>query len=93
MPGYDCGEHIDDLADEAYERERQREIDEGGKRNAAGISAEELFLQDVHADGAKSGYQGDSIHLNPFQSDVPAHETWKRGWYAGAARRMSRLAA
>lgn len=62
-------------------------------RNAAGISIEELALQDAHAEGARVGCQGLSSSLNPFQDHTPEHEAWNRGWDAANAQRFARMVA
>ena len=62
-------------------------------RNAAGITVEELALQDAHAEGARAGAQGLSHTLNPFQDETPEHEAWLRGWQGAASVRAARMVA
>lgn len=61
-------------------------------RNAAGVSIEDLALQDAHAEGARAGSRGFSFSLNPWADHrSPEHEAWNRGWRAATDARVSRL--
>lgn len=91
MPGYDCGDHIDDLADDAYDRERQRELDEkADKRRASGMSPEELSIQDAYEEGQRAGHLGRAASFNPYiYPQSPQSQAWERGRSAAEAYRLS----
>lgn len=61
------------------------------KRNAAGVSAEELALQDAFMEGQRAGARGHSAGLNPF-SDPRSSEfqEWERGRNAAEGMRLAR---
>ena len=48
-------------------------------RNAAGISIEELSLQDAFLEGQRAGSHGTAAALNPYQHGTPEHDSWERG--------------
>jgi hypothetical protein len=59
-------------------------------RTAAGISIEELALQDAHAEGARAGSKHLSPSLNPFQSGCEEFEAWERGRLAALGQSLQR---
>lgn len=83
--------------DDAYEYFRQEEIDAEGqsmnKRNAAGISPEELSLQDAFMEGMRAGGMQLSPSLNPYQDSTPEHAAWERGRQGAASIAAARLVA
>lgn len=48
-------------------------------RNAAGMTPEELSLQDAFIEGQRAGVAFRSASLNPFQHDTREHAEWERG--------------
>jgi hypothetical protein len=62
-------------------------------RNAAGMSPEELSIQDAYSEGARVGALGLAFSLNPFQDNTPEHESWARGWTAASSQRAARMVA
>lgn len=83
--------------DDAYDYFRQREIDEGEKpmtpRNAAGISPEELSIQDAFVEGSRAGSMGLSASLNPYQDRTPEHDAWERGRFGALTVRAAGMVA
>lgn len=45
-------------------------------RNAAGISPEELSMQDAAIEGARAGHRGTAAALNPYDHGQPEHKAW-----------------
>jgi hypothetical protein len=62
-------------------------------RNAAGISPEELSLQDAFMEGQRAGAMQLSPSLNPFQDHTPEHEAWERGRQGAATVAAARMVA
>jgi hypothetical protein len=75
--------------DEAYERDRQRKLDDEleAKRGASGLSPEQLSLQDAFSEGQRAGGFGHGASMNPYQDGCPEHREWERARMAviGAA--------
>lgn len=86
---------LDELADEAYELSRQREVDEeADKRRASGFSPEELSLQDAYMEGQRAGSLQTAAGLNPFSDPAsPHYQAWERGRSAAEGYRRNRIAA
>lgn len=61
------------------------------KRNAAGISPEELSLQDAFMAGQREGLRGVSEGLNPYQDGTPEHAEWSRGRNAAEGMKLANL--
>ena len=91
-------EDIDDAADRLYDDEVVRVMDDEveareieAKRNAAGMSKEELVLQDAYLEGQRAGAQGLAAGLNPWRDPAsPEYQAWERGRAAAEAYRYSR---
>lgn len=62
-------------------------------RNAAGISPEELSLQEAYFEGARAGAVGRSPSLNPYQDFTPEYREWERGRMAALGQSLTRRAA
>lgn len=62
-------------------------------RNAAGISIEELSVQDAFIEGQRAGAKHLSPSLNPFQDSTPEHEAWERGRQGAATVAAARMVA
>lgn len=66
--------------DDAYDAERQLEVDEiAAKRAASGLSPEQLSLQEAFAEGARAAGFGHRASMNRYQDTVPEHAQWERG--------------
>lgn len=61
------------------------------KRNASGMSPEELAIRDAYAEGARVGSRGGAAGLNPH-TDIssPEAKAWERGRSAADAARFYR---
>lgn len=63
-------------------------------RNAAGISPEELSLQDAFMEGQRSGQIGTAAGCNPFVDPMlPQYQEWERGRSSAIAYKLSRKTA
>lgn len=47
-------------------------------RNAAGMTPEELSLQDAFIEGQRAGHLGLAGGLNPYQTGCLEHDEWER---------------
>lgn len=81
--------------EDAYELDRQREIDdEADKRRASGYSPEQLSIQDAYMEGQRAGSLGTASSLNPYTDEnSPHYQAWERGRSAAEGYRRNRLAA
>lgn len=64
------------------------------QRNAAGISIEELSLQDAFMEGQRAGGIGTAAGCNPFvDATLPQYQEWERGRSSAIAYKLSRRTA
>lgn len=61
------------------------------KRHAAGMSPEELSLQDARLEGQRAGRDGRAAGLNPYQVGIPEHAEWERGRSAVEGMRLANV--
>lgn len=81
------------MRDERIQREADdaRAAEIALKRNAAGISAEELSLQDAFMEGQRAGQIGTAAGCNPFvEPTLPQYREWERGRSSAVAYKLSR---
>lgn len=91
-------EDIDEAADRMHDEGVQTVIDDEAeardieaKRNAAGISPEELRLQDCYIEGQRAGAIGTAAGCNPWvDTKSPEYRAWERGRVAAEAYRIAR---
>lgn len=62
-------------------------------RNAAGISPEELSIQDAFMEGLRAGAMQLSPSLNPYQEGCAEHQSWERGRQGAASLAAARMVA
>lgn len=73
-----------DAEDEARDADVQRKLDDEtaaaliAKRNASGISLDELSLQDAAIAGRKAGMLGHGAAMNPYQPGVAEYDEWEK---------------
>lgn len=90
------GEDYGDHEDRAFADHRQQLVDDEAeareieaKRNASGISAEILSLQEAFLEGQRAGQMGLAAGLNPYQAGIPEHAEWERGRSAVIGARLN----
>lgn len=55
-------------------------------REAAGVSREELSLQEAFIEGQRAGARGASASENPNQEGFPEYKEWERGRLSAQGR-------
>jgi hypothetical protein len=63
------------------------------KRNAAGITPDELSVQDAYMEGQRAGASNIAAGLNPYKdTQSPEYQAWERGRAATVGMRLARSA-
>lgn len=64
--------------DDAHDYFQQRDLDDGVDKRVAGVSTEELSLEQAREAGRAVGIRGGSASLNPYQEGFPEYKEWEK---------------